>query len=110
RRILSARYSWLRRNKELIVFHPSPRQFNPKAKQMTGTKSTNGENTTGAFSSHKVSPVCVSLSLGTATTSPVRAEATGCCFLPSKWNRCPRRSFVSRVELYTTESLSTLPE
>ena len=54
----------------------------------------------GAFSSHSVSPVVVSLSFATATISPGKRRVSGDCFLPSSRSNWPKRSLraVGRVE------------
>ena len=69
-----------------------------------------GIMSTGAFSSHSVSPVVVSLSLATATISPASALASGDCFLPSRRSSWPKRSFDSRVELSTAASVCARPD
>src|ERR1700684_3015529 len=69
-----------------------------------------GITSTGAFSSHSVSPVVVSLSLATATISPAIALAIGDCFLPSSRSNWAKRFLVSRVELRMPASLCARPE
>ncbi len=59
---------------------------------------------------HRVSPVWVSLSLGTAPMSPGASSVTCSSSLPWITDSAPRRSVTSRLALVTVASEATPPE
>ena len=60
--------------------------------------------------SHRVSPVPVSLSLGTAKMSPACTVFTGICSLPRMMARLPMRSSISFFGFHTRLSEVNTPE
>ena len=75
----------------------------------TGSGYLSGGKTAGSDLSPSVSPVSVSFSFGTAPRSPARSSGTFVCVLPWSRTTWPSRSAVSRVLLWTVESVLSEP-
>ena len=91
-------------------FSSSTRVFGSTATEITGSGNLIDSSTIGCASSHRVSPVVVSLRPTAATTLPAVTSATSSRWFACIWRMRLTRSFTRRVALYTYDPDSSRPE
>ena len=92
------------------ILSSSPRVLGWMAKLMAGSGNVIRGSSKGCASSQSVSPVWVSLSLGTTPISPGPSASTVFWFLPMSHAIWPMRSRPPRAGLSSVESARSVPE